>query len=205
MPNQTSTGLYMSEIGSSSAKQPVEKVPKAGFASTGFPVNQAASIAGKMSFLTGSKGYAKRVAVILTVTALVSLFIAFMFGMQGSKRAIDQFFTIPPDAVEWIALRPLPSPRLTPLAAPIVVTEPDKIKKALATIRQSTPVLANHPLQEWQCQIEIATSSGSSFGTISATSNEGVLLYVHSGATDGWHYGEYRNDALADLINAVGQ
>ena len=137
--------------------------------------------------------------VMLSIAAVVG--IALLFGAiitePQKKAALKRFYSTPPSEVTQIVLRSI-SPS-SPMNAPVVLSDPNEISNCLAVIRRSTETSLNHPLIEWECEIEIVTASGSSKGTISATSNQGVLLQIHTGVPPRF----YRNDDLAILIKSL--
>src|SRR5258706_13795868 len=127
--------------------------------------------------------------VVLSIAALVgfALLIELIITEPQRKGALQRFFSTPPNEVTQIVLRPA-SPS-SPIKTPVVLTYQTQIVKFLAVIRRSSEFSPNHPLTEWKCEIEIVTSSGASTGTISATSNQGVLLQIHASVASQVNFG----------------
>lgn len=92
--------------------------------------------------------------------------------------AYNRFFTVPPSSITRIVLAPSGHPFTSPMAAPIVITNPAAINAALQTLRPPMEVKPDHPASIWRYEIEITDSAGSSHGVVESTTNQGVLLYI---------------------------
>jgi hypothetical protein len=135
--------------------------------------------------------------ILLGVAALLlSLILPWMNrSSAGAAIAYGRFFTAPPSSITRIVLTPSNSPYKSPIAAPVVITNPATIDAVLQTLRPPTEVKLNHPGSLSRFEIEITDAAGTSYGTVEQTSNQGMLLYSDSG--------NYTSDKLGNLLLAA--
>lgn len=144
-------------------------------------------------------------AFALVVLAIIAgSFVAFRAARRYHKRDVDRILSSPAADILSVTLTPSsPGYHLPTIASSLVTDARADIQQIASALHSATPIRPNHPHGTWRCHIEVQTDDGVSYGTVSSTSNQGWLLYIHSRRTDGWNLGTYRCDGLGAIIERL--
>ena len=139
-----------------------------------------------------------RLILVAGGIALLVITWAWFAAYRDLPETVDRILRLNPSSTRSITIRPSDYSSL--LETPLTITDRKTIGQfsaAMATARLSGP---NHPQSKWRCHISVEDSKGRSHCTVSQTLSQGVLIYIHTGETDGWILGIYRCDNLAPLL-----
>ena len=69
------------------------------------------------------------------------------------------------------------------LVSRAIIIPPERAAEFLTLIRDAQPFQPNHPAAEWGCEMSLSTRRANFAAHISATSNNGLLIYLDGGST----------------------
>jgi len=141
---------------------------------------------------------------LVVVAIIAGLFVAFGIARRYYKRDVERILSSPAAEILSVTLTPSsPGRHLPTIASSLVIDAPADIQQIASALHSVTPIMPNHPHGTWRCHIEVRTKDGVSYATASNTSNQGWLLYIHSGRIDGWMLGKYRCEGLGAIIERL--
>lgn len=83
---------------------------------------------------------------------------------------------------ELLTIRISAAPNSSLVSHPITIP-PERAGEFLALIRDAKQFQPNHPVADWVCEMTVSTRHTNFAARISATSNNGLLIYLDGGAT----------------------
>lgn len=141
-------------------------------------------------------------ALIVIAVIGIAVSLALTLARPNGQEQVDRLIRSDPAKVRLIRLTP---GYHSPIASTVTITDRTQIARFMGALRTATSVFLNHPAEVWVCYIMVQTDKGSSYGTISLTSNLGLLLLPHSGEIGGWMYGGFRIDDLLPIIREIAK
>ena len=90
------------------------------------------------------------------------------------------FRSVAPTDILSIRISPAP---YSSLVSHAIIIPPERAAEFLALIRDAQPSQPNHPAAEWVCEMSLSTRHTNFAARISATSNNGLLIYLDGGST----------------------
>ena len=141
---------------------------------------------------------------LVVLAIIVGSLVAFRAARRYHKRDVERILSSPAAEILSVTLTPSsPGYHLPTIASSLVIDAPADIQQIVSVLHSGTSVFFNHPQSTWRCHIEVRAADGVSYATVSRTSNQGWLLYIHSRRTDGWNLGEYRCDAFGTIVESL--
>lgn len=123
----------------------------------------------------------KAVFLLFAIAAFVGLTVYQQKVVQPRSALITaDFLSATPTDV--LSLRISPASYST-LVSHTIVIPPELTKEFFMLIRDAHPFQPNHPADEWICEMSLSTRQADFAARISATSNNGLLIYLDGGAT----------------------
>lgn len=139
--------------------------------------------------------------VLVILTVILSHFYYSRLSPDAQK-AQHFLASMPEKEILAVEIAPYTVSSLT--ESPVILSDRAEIKAVADAMRAAPGASVNHPISRWVAILRLRTAKQDFGGQVSETSNgQGTLFWYASQVEGGWHYGVYRVDALASVLEAL--
>lgn len=156
---------------------------------------------------SGADTLRRTMGAILLVLGVVGVGWSF-FGEQIKASTLAQVADIrraQVDEVRAVEIQAYPADGATPplTSREVRITDRAVIEQIVQGLRTARPWDASGPKPQWTCLLVLEYPTRKAYCTVTATSDNGVLVNIYSHGYQGTVLGEYRGDALGAILQAA--